>query len=60
MPEDRTANIDSQNRHIAQEAQTDTDLESVVPPTWRTDARWRIAALAVVGAVIIVALTQAL
>lgn len=59
MPEESTANIDAQNRHIAQEAQTDTELETVVPPTWRTSSWWRIAAAAAAVLVIILALTQA-
>ncbi len=59
MPEESTANIDAQNRQIAQEAQTDTDLETVVPPTWRTSSRWRIGAAAIGVLIIILALSQA-
>lgn len=33
MPDKRTNAVDRQNRYIEQEAETDSDLETVVPPT---------------------------
>lgn len=36
------ANIDRLNRTIEQEAETDADLETIVPPTWGPASYWRI------------------
>ena len=33
MPDRQTSTTDARNRHIEQQAQTDTELESIVPPT---------------------------
>jgi len=58
MP-DKSSAIDEQNRHIEQQAQTDSDLETVVPPTspfGGATTWWRIAivivALLVIGWII--------
>jgi len=62
MPDKQTRTIDGQNRHIEQEAQTDTDLESVVPPTTAFGGRttwWRVGVAALGLALIAFALFQA-
>ncbi|WP_306117507.1 MULTISPECIES: hypothetical protein [unclassified Roseitalea] len=48
--DDHDRKVDARNRHLAQEAQTDTELESMVPPTWGPGMWWRIgiAVLAVI------------
>lgn len=56
MPDKRTNAVDRQNRHIEQEAETDSDLETVVPPTTPFGGMttwWRIGA-AVIALVLIV------
>lgn len=52
MPEEQATNIDRQNRILEQEAQTDTDLETIVPPRWGPASWWRIG-VAVLGVLII-------
>ncbi|TCD15077.1 hypothetical protein [Oricola cellulosilytica] len=52
MPEEKVTNIDRQNREIEQMAQTDTDLETVVPPRWGPASWWRIG-VAILGVLII-------
>ena len=62
MPDKQTSTIDERNRHIEQEAQTDTDLETVVPPTspfGGPTTWWRIGAAAAGLAVIVIVLFQA-
>jgi hypothetical protein len=62
MPNKQTAGIDGRNRHIEQEAQTDTDLETVVPPTspfGGPTTWWRIGAAVIALAIIAFALFQA-
>lgn len=63
MPDKTTSTIDGRNRHIEQEAQTDSDLETVVPPstpvggltTW-----WRVGAVVIGLALIAYAVIQAI
>lgn len=62
MSEENNANADLQNRKVEQDAQSDTELESVVPPTSRFGGMttWWRAGLAVLGVLIIaLVLTQA-
>lgn len=62
MPDEQTNTVDGQNRRLEQEAETDADLETVVPPstpfggmtTW-----WRIGAAVVILALIAWVLLQA-
>lgn len=56
MPDRQTSTIDRQIRHIEQEAQTDSDLESAVPPTTPFGGMttwWRIGVAAVALALIV-------
>lgn len=48
-------NADLRNRRIAQDAQTDTELESQVPPRSPEGTWWRLA-IAIVTAVVLVGL----
>ena len=62
MPVENPANIDHQNRRIEQQAQTDADLETVVPPTSPPRGAawwWRIGAVFLGVAVIVLAIYQA-
>ncbi|MEE4010965.1 hypothetical protein V1T76_02820 [Roseibium sp. FZY0029] len=44
---DRIENVDALNRTIAQDAQTDQELESQVPPRSKYGTIWRVAAVIV-------------
>jgi hypothetical protein len=62
MPVENPANIDRQNRRIEQQAQTDADLETVVPstsPPRGTAWWWRIGAVILGVAVIVLAISRA-
>ena len=54
MNKQAPANPDLRNRKIAQEAQTDTELESQVPPRSPTGLWWRI--LLAAAAIVLVSL----
>lgn len=55
-----SANPDRRNREIAQEAQTDTELESQVPPRSSTGPWWRIVLAAAVAIILVGLLVMAL
>lgn len=57
-PPEHMAETDRLNREIAQEARTDTELESIVPPISRTGNGWRIgvAVFLILAAIFLVSL----
>lgn len=55
MTEPHPTNPDERNRRIEQEAQTDTELESIVPPRSRYGA-WLPLALAALAVIFIIML----
>jgi len=53
---DQDADIDRRNRHLAQTAQTDAELESIVPPTSSTKGRLIGSALGILALIVVLAL----
>ncbi|WP_349358491.1 hypothetical protein [Stappia sp.] len=53
---EQDADIDRRNRHLAQTAQTDAELESMVPPTSSTRGRLIGAALGLLALVVVLVL----
>jgi len=53
---EHTAGTDRLNRDMAQEARTDQEMESIVPPVSKSGTGWRIAAAVAVLAALIAGL----
>lgn len=50
---EQTTSTDRLNREMAQNARTDQEMESIVPPVSKTGTVWRIAAAVAVLAILI-------